>query len=509
VNLASLLDRAADATPSAPAIVGDPTRSWAELRARVARLAGGLAGLGVTRGARIAVLGPNSPAHLEAHLALARLGAIVVPLNTRLAPGEIGAQLEDAGVGRWLVDETCAGAAEAAAPSLPRVTIAAGSDTADWRRLLSAPPAGEIAAVAAGAPLGIFYTGGTTGRSKGVVLTHGNLLSNAANVVPAIGFTAADVHLHAAPMFHLADLGYLWALLAVGAAHAFLPAWSPAAFVEAVARRRVTATLLAPSMITALVRSAAGAARDLGSWRRLMYGGSPITEDTLRRALAALPCRLWQGYGQTEATHTICLLTADDHVAAGERPARLRSCGRPIGGVEARVAGADDTPVAPGATGEVIARGPTIMPGYWNRPAETAETLRGGWLRTGDLATVDAEGYVYLLGRRHDMIVSGGENVYPAEVERALAAHPAVLEAAVIGVPDEAWGERVHAVVVLTPGRTASEADLQRHCRRLIGGFKIPRSFEFVATLPRTSTGKVAKAALREPHWQSHPRQIH
>jgi long-chain acyl-CoA synthetase len=310
-------------------------------------------------------------------------------------------------------------------------------------------------------------------------------------------------------MFHLADLGYCWTMLLVGGAHAFLPQWSPAAFLATVERTHATFTLLAPAMIGALVRAPELGRHDLSSLRRLMYGGAPITEDTLRRALATLPCELWQGYGQTEATHTICTLTASDHRRAPEHPQLLRSCGRPIIGVHVRVVDAGERPVAPGATGEIIVRAPTVMRGYWNRPEETAETLRGGWLRTGDLATVDDAGYLYLLDRKKDMIITGGENVYSAEVENVLAAHPAVLESAVIAVPDDIWGERVHAIVVLAPDRSASEAELVAHCRRFIGGYKLPRSFEFRAALPRTSAGKIPKSVLREPYWTGRARHIH
>jgi long-chain acyl-CoA synthetase len=515
VNAAYLLDRGADTHGAARAVVvPGADRTWAELRDRVRRLAGGLQRRGVGTGTRVALLSPNTAEMLEAYLALAWLGAIVVPINTRLAPHEITVQLEDAGAALGLVDASLCALAADAAPGLERIvmpgaTVPHADDRRSWAALGAAAPAGAPVPLGADDALGIFYTGGTTGPAKGVVLTHGNVLANAAHVALAAGFERTDVQLHAAPMFHLADLGYCWTMLLVGGAHAFLPHWSPAAFLATVERTHATFTLLAPAMIGALVRAPELARHDLSSVRRLMYGGAPITEDTLRRALATLPCELWQGYGQTEATHTICTLTAADHRRAPAHPELLRSCGRPVIGVHVRVVDAGDRPVAPGATGEIIVRAPTVMRGYWNRPDETAETLRGGWLRTGDLATVDDAGYVYLLDRRKDMIITGGENVYSAEVENVLAAHPAVLEAAVIAVPDDAWGERVHAVVVLAPGRSASEAELVAHCRRFIGGYKLPRSFEFRAALPRTSAGKVQKSALREPYWAGRARQVH
>ena len=221
-----------------------------------------------------------------------------------------------------------------------------------------------------------------------------------------------------------------------------------------------------------------------------------------------LPCELAQGNGQTEATHTICVLDQADHRRAAAEPALLRSCGRPLSGVQVRIVDDSGTPVAPGEVGEIVVRAPNVMKGYWNRPEATEEVLRDGWLHTGDLGTRDAEGYIALVDRKKDMIISGGENIYSAEVENALASHPAVAESAVIAVPDDRLGERVHAVVVLADGRTAGERELQDHCRRSIGGYKIPRSFAFVETLPRTGVGKVRKAVLREPYWKGQDRRI-
>ena len=515
MNAGALLDRLAAERHDAPAIATEGGwRGWGELRDRVCRLVGGFRDLGVGPGDRVAVLAANEPRYLETYLALARLGALVVPLNIRLSPAELDFQLRDAEAALWLVGPSLLGLADEAAPALRRIVMAGPPDGARdgilYEDLLaSARPVTEVVPVGADDVLGIFYTGGTTGLPKGVMLTHAGMLANAANMAPALGYRPGDVHLHAAPMFHLADLGTMWTALLAGVAHAFLPQWSPEGLLAAVERHRVTATLLAPVMVTAVVRCEDIARHDLGSWRLLHYGGSPITEDTLYRALRLLPCGLFQGYGQTEATQSICIMTPEEHRSASSRPERLRSCGRFVPGVKARVADADHRALRPGETGEVIVRGPTVMKGYWKRPAETAAALRDGWLHTGDLATVDDEGFVYILDRKKDMIISGGENVYSVEVENALASHPAVLEAAVIGVPDDTWGERVHAVVVLAPGRAATPEELQQHCRTLIGGYKIPRSVEFRDALPRTPAGKIQKARLREPHWRGERRGVH
>ena len=491
MNVASLLDLHAELRPDAPAVVGPGgPLSWRELRERVTRLAGGLAARGVGRGDRVAILAQNDARYFETYLALAWLGALAVPLNTRLAPAELAFQLADAEARLWLVGDSLAALADAVTPQPARLALGDPS-------LLAGAPVGAFAAVAPEDTLGIFYTGGTTGLPKGVMLTHGNVLANSRHVMRAIGYSAEDLHLHAAPIFHLADLGHLWAVALAGGAHAFVPSYSPETFCEAIERTRATVGVLAPAMVTALVRFADLGKYDLSRWRVLVYGGSPITEETLRRALALLPCRLWQGYGQTEATHTVCFMTPEMHDLALARPALARSCGRPIAGVEVRV-----------ADGEIVVRGPTVMKGYWKRPAETAEALAGDWLHTGDVATADADGYLYILDRKKDMIITGGENVYSVEVENALASHPAVADAGVIGVPDETWGERVHAVVVLRPARRATPEELQAHCRTLIGGYKVPKTVEFTEALPRTPSGKIQKAALREPYWRGKSREV-
>ncbi len=503
MNIAYLLDLHADARPEEPAVVGaaGPV-GWRELRERVRRLAGGLRARGVRTGDRVAILAANDAGYLEAYLALAWLGALAVPLNTRLAPGELAFQLRDAEPRLWLVGDSLAELADAVTPSPARLALGDSS-------LLGARPVEDFVAIPADATLGIFYTGGTTGLPKGVMLTHGNMLANSLHVTLAVGYAASDVYLHAAPVFHLADLGHLWAVVLAGGAHTFVPSYAPRTFCEAVARTRATVCILAPTMVTALVRLEGIAGYDLSSWRLLVYGGSPITEETLRRALEVLPCRLWQGYGQTEATQTVCLMTPGMHDEALARPALLRSCGRPAVGVQVRVADTTLRAVCAGESGELILRGPTVMKGYWNRPAETAEALAGGWLHTGDVATVDADGFVYILDRKKDMIITGGENVYSVEVENALASHPAVADVGVIGVPDETWGERVHAVVVLRPGARATPEEIQQHCRTLIGGYKVPKTFEFTEALPRTVSGKIQKTALREPFWKDTPRAVY
>jgi long-chain acyl-CoA synthetase len=284
--------------------------------------------------------------------------------------------------------------------------------------------------------------------------------------------------------------------------------------LETIERERVTMCVLVPAMVNALIQVPTIGSYDLSSWRLLVYGAAPMAPELLRRTMSLLPCDLVQAYGQTEAAPCLTYLSAEDHRAIRDAErgtvwdARAASCGRPMVDVEVRVVDDQDREVAPGEVGEIIARGPNVMKGYWHRPEETAEALRGGWLRTGDLATVDAQNYLTIVDRKKDMIISGGENVYSVEVEAALFAHPAVLEVAVIAVPDPTWGEQVHAVVALKPGHTATADDLMACCRGRLAGYKVPRSIEFVDALPKSGAGKILKRELRAKYWAAELRLV-
>jgi long-chain acyl-CoA synthetase len=312
-----------------------------------------------------------------------------------------------------------------------------------------------------------------------------------------------DVWIHAAPMFHLADAWASWTVTWLGARHVFLRAFQPQAYLELVQRERVTLSLLVPTMINFIVNFPAVADYDLSSLRLVAFGASPMPVDRLRAAISVFGCGFSQLYGMTETAPFCTQLTPEDTVTEGPEylVRRLASCGREIPGVQVRVVRDDGSEAAPGEVGEIVMRGPNIMLGYWRLPDASAEALRGGWMHSGDLATADAEGYITIVDRAKDMIISGGENVYSTEVEDALYKHSAVLEAAVIGVPDDRWGERVHAVVVLKSGRQVEPAELTEFCRGHIAGYKIPRSIEFVDALPKTGSGKIQKAGIRERYW--------
>jgi long-chain acyl-CoA synthetase len=347
---------------------------------------------------------------------------------------------------------------------------------------------------------GLFYTSGSTGGPKGVMLTHRNVCANALHAIVAFHHAPDWVWVHAAPMFHLADAAVVYSLVMTGAQQCFLPIFEPEAFLKAVERYRITHSVLVPTMINMVVNHPALERYDTSSLKMLLYGASPMPLDVLRRAKEKLGCRFAQGYGLSEASPLLTYLPPEDHVFENaDRPfVPVKSAGRPILGTEVRVVDVQDRELPPGAPGEIVARGANVMKGYWNRPDVTAETLRGGWLHTGDIGVFDEAGYVYVLDRKKDMIKPGGENVYSPEVESVICSNPDVLEAAVIGVPDDKWGEAIKAIVVRRPASTLTECALIEFCRARLTHFKCPASADFVDALPKGGTGKVQKNVLRE-----------
>jgi acyl-CoA synthetase (AMP-forming)/AMP-acid ligase II len=346
------------------------------------------------------------------------------------------------------------------------------------------------------------YTSGTTGRPKGVETTHRNFhtLEVAGSAVgPA--WHPGDVSLVCMPLFHIAGAG--WALLGLynGCRNIILPDVVPADILRLIESERVTKTLFVPAVILFLLQEPACATTDFGSLELIEYGASPIAQDVLRRAIEAFGCRFLQLYGLTETTGAVTWLPPEDHDP--ERGARMASCGKPWGDVELRIVDPAGAALPAGEVGEIVCRTAQVMAGYWNRPEATAAAIRDGWFHTGDAGSVDADGYVYIHDRIKDMIISGGENVYPAEVESALFEHPAIADIAVIGVPDPTWGEVPKAVAVLAPGAHLSLGELQAFARERLAGYKVPKSLEIVDTLPRNPSGKVLKRVLRERFGQA------
>ncbi len=356
----------------------------------------------------------------------------------------------------------------------------------------------------------LFYTGGTTGRSKGVMLSHRNIVANALNTAPAFDGDENTVYLHAAPMFHAADNAVNFVVTAVGGKHLFMPRFDPGAFLKLVADAKVTATLIVPTMINMIVNHPDVERTDTSSLTRVMYGASPMPEAVIRRAFVALPhTGFVQAYGQSEAAPCMTFLYPDRHAVEGPRAGKLKSAGQAALGCEIAILDANDREAPLGEVGEICGRGDNVMLGYWRQPELTERALRGGWLHTGDGGYMDEDGFVYVVDRIKDMIVSGGENVYSAEVEQAIYAHAAVAECAVIGVPDPKWGEAVQAIVRLKPGASASEEELIAHCHARIAGYKAPRAITFrVEPLPLSGAGKILKTELRKPFWEGRDRAV-
>lgn len=487
------------------------SRSYAEFGARVASAAARGRDAGWSRGARVAVLAPNTAAYLEAYFALAGLGAVCVPLNTRLAPPELAWILEDSEAVALLADTRLAELAQAALGVCARTpaTVWCGPRRNDgrpgWDDWCASDAAGWAPeSCASDEPAQLYYTSGTTGNPKGVVLTHGNVGVHAHHAALELGLSAGDVWGHFAPLFHLADAWATFAITAVGGRHVCVPQFEVEAVLDTIERERVTITNLVPTMLDRLVHAEGVGARDFSSLRRVLSGGAPIAPELVRRIMQTFRTEYVQTYGMTESSPylTLSLLSPELLALPEEQRFRLRAkTGRPFRGVELKVVGEDGRPIAADgvAVGEILARGPTVTPGYWKRPEATAAAFTAdGFLRTGDLATLDAHGFLQIVERKKDVIITGGEKVYSTEVEHRLSEHPAVLEVAVWGEPDLEWGERVRAAVVLRAGRAVEAAELADFCRERLAGFKVPRAFDFLAELPRTGSGKIAKRVLRE-----------
>lgn len=483
-------------------------QSWIAFENRVARLAAGLIGLGVEPGDRVAILALNSDRYLEYFYAVPWAGAAVNPVNIRLAPPEIAFTLNDSGSSVLFVDDAFAAMLPALRPTLKSVEHivftgdgARPDDCIDYESLITQSTPMADANSGGDDLAGLFYTGGTTGRSKGVMLSHDNLVFNALNVVAEMGYDRDTVYMHAGPMFHLADMASTFAVTLAAGTHGIVPRFDVDAVLAFIQQEKVTNTLLVPTMINLLASSGRIGNYDVSSMKRMLYGASPMPEAVLLSAMEQMPTASFaQGYGQTEASPIITSLGPEHHVPGG---AKLRSAGRAAIGVEVMVLDKDDQEVARGTVGEICARGPNVMLGYWGMESATAETLRNGWLHTGDLGYMDEDGFVFIVDRAKDMVISGGENIFSVEVEGAIYSHPAVQECAVIGIPDEHWGEAVHALVVLRDGVSASETEIIAHCREKIAGYKVPRSVEFRSEpLPVSGAGKILKNELRAPYWE-------
>ncbi|WP_322045005.1 long-chain fatty acid--CoA ligase [Paraburkholderia sp. J67] len=486
-------------------------RTFCELADRVARLAGALQQLGMQAGDRVAMLALNSDRYLEFQMAVPWGGGVLNPCNIRWSAAELLCALDDSGSTLLLVDDAFAvlGAQLRRDAQTVRELIYCGDGPVpDGMHAYEALIAGTLPVAdryRRGEDLaGIFYTGGTMGFPKGVMLSHTNLGVAALTACAAGLARPGAIYLHAAPMFHIADIGLAGPHWVQGNEHVILPAFEPGAVLDAIARYGVTHTVLVPTMIQRLVEHIEREPHyDVTTLETAIYGAAPMAASLLARAKAAFPAtRFVQVYGMTEAG-PVSIETPTASV-----PEPPDAAGRPCYCVQVKIVDANGQEVPRNTPGEVALCGPNVMQGYWNKPEQTAAVLRDGWYFTGDGACMDDDGFLHVIDRLKDMIITGGENVYSAEVENAIASHPGVAVSAVIAVPDARWGEAVHAVVVVMEGAKVSAADIIAHCKARIAAYKCPRSVEFVDALPVSGAGKVLKIRLRERHWKDRSRNV-
>jgi acyl-CoA synthetase (AMP-forming)/AMP-acid ligase II len=492
---------------------GPFSATYSEHIERTLRLAGGLgAELGLSRTDRFAVMALNSHQYLELYHA-AFLGAgIVNPLNLRLAPKELEFILQDSGTTVCFVDQFFAPLIDKvrAETAIEKVVLIGDGDVPHDVTYDAVLGAGR--AVVPDEPneddiVILMYTGGTTGLPKGVVIDHRAAMLDFYKIAATWPFTDQYVYLHQTPMFHAASFGGVLTIPAVGGTTTFVPVFEPGAVLDVTEQHRVSATVMVPTMVQMVLDHPAFAPERLASMKVLTYGASPMPTAVLERLLALFPdLSIFQGYGMTENCGLLTCLGPEDHRLGGDL---LRSAGRAVPGSILSIQDEDGTLLPAGEVGEVCARGGNYMREYWNRPDETETAFANGWYHTGDAGRLDERGYLYLVDRVKDMIVTGGENVYSSEVENALASHPAVAQVAVIGIPSDQWGEAVHAIVVLQSGATADEDELKAWCRDRIAGYKVPKSVEFRAEpLPMSGAMKVLKRELRAPYWEGKERMV-
>jgi len=518
MHFVQMLCRAAQINGNSRAIKdGSIERSWVEVEDRVARLAGALKAREVGEGDRVAILALNSSRYYEAQFAIGSADAVATPLNTRLAPDEIDFILTDSGAAHLLVDKTFVPmlAALKCARSMRSIICLDGSEPQseilDFERLVAEGSRAPSPKSCSGDRLAaLYYTGGTTGRPKGVMISHGNLVATAVNTAMVMGYDQQSRYLHAAPSFHMSDACSSFAVTLQAGQHVFMPRFEPIAFLNAISDEKITHVTVVPTMIGMFINHAHFSSVDMSTLKQVCFGAAPMPDGLLGAVLERMPATVFQqAWGMTELTGLTTVMPAAMWRREEMMSGRLRSCGVSLPLVETRVVDPEGNNCAPGEIGEVIARGATTMLGYWMREGETRSALRDGWMHSGDAGYVNKDGLLFIVDRLKDMIVTGGENVYAAEVESVLSLMPEVGEVAVIAVPDDRWGERVHAVIVLRDGAETTPDSVIAFCDGKIADFKKPRSVEIrPEPLPLSGAGKILKSVLRAPHWQGHARGI-
>lgn len=510
MNIGQIPAKQAIANPEKIALIDVPNErriSYGQLDENVRRLANGLLGLeGVTKGERVAVLAKNCIEYMEVYYACARVGLIVQPLNWRLGADELARIVDDASPVVLISSVEFSGQVSVLTDrrAIKSLSFGEGGD-GTYEELLRTSASSEPAiasTIGDDDAVVILYTGGTTGDSKGALHTHKSLFMGMLNQTVAERIVASDVYMLTGQMFHI-PVGLTMNYMAHGCTVVLINFEAKLA-LEVIERERVSAFLGITTMLNWMMAVENFDSYDLSSLRNIQYGGGPMAMSVVKAALNAFPCTLIQGYGQTEGM-TMTFLSQEDHINAvnGIHPERLSSCGREGHVTEVRLI--DDkgctVPRDSKTTGEIVVRSDANMTRYWNKPETTSETLRDGWMWTGDIATWDEEGYIFIVDRSKDMIISGGENIYSTQVESAIHQHPAVLEVAVIGVPDDEWGESVKAVIVLKPDCTATEQEIIETAKQSLASYQKPKSVDFVESLPKAPTGKILKRDLRAPYW--------
>lgn len=515
------LDYLADASPNSEfAIFGDICMTYAQAAREANRLAHALHSAGLGKGARFAYLSKNSIDMAIAYLAGSKSGAVPVPLNYRLAPAEWAFIINDSQAKLLIAQSRYTVALDGIrgdiGTGVRRVRIGSGEASEDWidyHSWLDGQP--DDAPHTRGCnrdTLYQMYTSGTTGTPKGAMISQQSLLDNLTQARYSVATPCRRGMriLICTPMYHAAGAIFVAATIAVGACMVIHEDFDPVRVAKDLRTERIAAINVVPAMLQRILVETPDIAEH--SYEHLLsisYGAAPIAEETLRRALNVFGCEFYQSFGLTESTAALTVLDDEDHRRAlRDRPELLKSCGKPVMGAQLEIVDDGGQPLPSGAVGEILARGPQMMQGYWNLPDATERALKDGWLHTGDVGYLDEEGYLYILDRKKDVIISGAENVYSQEVENVLFGHGDIVDAAVIGVPDEKYGEAVAAFIVARPGCAPTTDEIIAYCRTKLGGYKIPRQVHFVAALPRNASGKVLKKELRAPFWSGRSRQI-
>ena len=515
ISMPAMIERAARHNPN-----GICTRfegrefSWSQTCDQIARIGAAIATFGLAEGDRVGILSLNSDRYYQAIFAIPWGGCAMVPLNTRWALPENNYAVTDSGLRVLFFDEAFVDQTEqllADVETLEAVIYMGDGDCPPWAEsyldLLANNQPIPLPKQSGDTMAGIFYTGGTTGFPKGVMQSHCAIWASAMGALPVFGMNRQTVYLHAAPMFHMADFaGSMGATLSCGT-NIIMRAFDPEGTLDIFGEEKITHALLVPAMIKMMLNHPAVSKANMSSVQCVAYGASPMPAVTLESFMQQWPTvGLVQAYGQTELAPIITMLPMEDHKAGSTK---LSSAGLPTAVSEVRIVGEGGVDCAEGVSGEIVVRGPHTMQGYWNKPEQTEQALKDGWVFTGDAGYLDDEGYLFIVDRVKDMVVTGGENVFTTEVENAVLSHDAVLDVAVIGIPDEEWGEAVHAIVILHPDQTVTTKELQDHCRERIAGYKLPKGITFrEEPLPLSGAGKVLKIELRKPFWKGRDRQV-